>query len=362
MKQPRFADDKVVFDVSEGRVLPVLASIFFVAIGVSILNFVSKAWDTDPVFLAVAAFGVLALVLPLWLMARVFAEALRPGSPQSLVFDQADSRLRVLNQRFDEQKYSADRLTLPGYAYSQLSGFALRSWMTSGSGDTTSTRVWIVTVEKLDGSVWDLFSTTSKNDAEALRQRLATTVALPGAAPSGETQASPTPKRWQKTGGSLGPVWFWSRPSHLVSTLLGLALVVGFASGFTVITARWLVIALLGDLVFAAVLFLLAKGLKEGGISWRNFRALRLTSSSLEVGLVPKSNLTSFVATTSLAVEGLRSVRFSFSLHEKQRARPVLELVGDQVLPVELEGLSAGDAIALQRELEAALTRATRLG
>lgn len=35
MKQPRFADDKIVFDVSEGRVLPVLASAFFVATGVA---------------------------------------------------------------------------------------------------------------------------------------------------------------------------------------------------------------------------------------------------------------------------------------------------------------------------------------
>lgn len=135
-------------------------------------------------------------------------------------------------------------------------------------------------------------------------------------------------------------------------------MVVGLAAGFTAIAARWLVLMLLGDLVFAAVLFLLAKGLKEGGVSWRNFRALRLTSSLLEVGLVSKIDTSRFTATTSLAVPGLRAVRFSFSLHEKQRSRPVLELVGDQVVRVELDGLPEGDAIALESDLERALKRA----
>lgn len=79
---------------------------------------------------------------------------------------------------------------MPGFGYDNLRGFGLRSWVTSGNDNTSSTRVWIVTLEKIDGSTWDLFATTSKNDAERLRQKLAVEVPLPGA-PSGRTEAGP---------------------------------------------------------------------------------------------------------------------------------------------------------------------------
>jgi len=300
--------------------------------------------------------------LPVWLLVRVFSEARHPLAPQCLVFDRRDQRLRVGNHRFNAVRYENTKASMPGYDYAQLNGFTVRSWTTSGSDSTTSTRVWAVAVEKTDGSTWDLYTTTGNTDAEDLKNRLAETVKLP---PAGSWPTAPgrdageaESRLLRKTSGADGPVWSWNRPNHLVSGLFGLVLLGGMAAGFTLIALDTLFVVVIGDLVLVALAALLLKGLAEGFTSLRNFRALRLTRAALEVGLVPKSEPALFFAKKALIIQGIRHVRFAFSLHEKHRSRPLLELVGEQTFEVELEGLPFGEALYLEAALERELNRA----
>lgn len=237
------SDKAIVSAGRTGSVLVVAVTAFFLLIGGGILAFLVRLWaasgfdpamlaelftgDGDSVFLLVfTILGLAFTVIPCLVIITLLTGTRKPRAPQSFIFDNTAAMFRVWDKPWNAQAYALEALALPGYAYSQLEGFHLRSYTTSSSSDSGashSTTHWVVCLRKIDGGLWDLHNSISKAGAEEFLTRLRATVELANAAGRPRTAlpcrraspelALPDPPCFTGQTAAISVVFFWDWPS-----------------------------------------------------------------------------------------------------------------------------------------------------
>ncbi len=230
----------------------------------------------------------------------------KPKPIRAYIFDNSQQRFLLSMQPWNRKNPPNDLSRLPGYSYSQLSRFFVRSYVTTNpfyDRDSTIgsnyTQNYAVSLKKTDGGFWDLFDEDFEETAKLSVKELEKVVSLGGAENISIPAASPLTERIRRIS-SGGSVWYcWNSLVHAsgsvqtmpFTAIIGLVLFFNYPKTFPFIIGP-------GLFLFIALVFLIS-------ILWRimgkalNYQCIRMSAGSLQSGTVPKSVLSEAVNVAS---------------------------------------------------------------